>query len=293
MSRVRNSAPEPHGGQLRVAGPPGPELAPHQGRARNLHLAEFPRRSACERVGERGVTPRPAHPAERDVGRKRPLVAREAERGQRRVDAPGERGHLGCALRHPGPDDPGPAGRRKGAEPANPCLEGVHLEARFAQRASDRLDPRLGDRAEELEREVQIARGDPGDVAPCRAQPLDRLAERAPNGVVQKDGDERADAGYRRVSSSWSRLRMPSCRSGSGSIASAARRSANAPSWSPCSSFSRPRAASPCESSGTGAGAGGTDATSRDGAALDVAAAGGALSTAGGVETAGGAATGA
>src|SRR5262249_7557188 len=120
---------------------------------------------------------------------------------------------------------------------------------------------------------VQVARGAPGHGAGGGAQPLDRLVERAPNGVVQKDGNERANAGYRRASRSWIRLRIPSCRSGSGSIASAARRSAKAPSWSPCSSFSRPRAASARESSG----AGGSDATSRDGAAL-----GGAASDAGG-----------
>jgi len=246
-----------------------------------MHLAVFPRRRACERVGERGVPARPAHPAECDVGRKRPLVAREAELGERRVHASGERGHLGCALRHPSPDDPGPTGRRKGSEPTDSRLEGMRVADRRAQRAGDRVDPLLGDRAEELEREVQIARGDPGDVVRRSAQPLDRLVERAPNGVVQKDGNERANAGYRRVSRSWIKLRMPSCRSGSGSITSAPRRSARAPSWSPCSSFSRPRAASARESSG----AGGSDATSREGAALD-----GAASDAGGAGATGAAA---
>jgi len=240
-----------------------------------MHLAVFPRRRAGERVGERGVPARPAHPAECDVGRKRPLVAPEAELGERRVHASGERGHLGCALRHASPDDPGPTGRRKGSEPADSRLEGMRVADRRAQRAGDRVDPLLGDGAEELEREVQIARGDPGDVVRRSAQPLDRLVERAPNGVVQKDGNERANAGYRRVSRSWIKLRMPSCRSGSGSITSAPRRSARAPSWSPCSSFSRPRAASARESSG--AGAVGSDATSREGAALD-----GAASDAGG-----------
>jgi hypothetical protein len=106
----------------------------------------------------------------------------------------------------------------------------MRVEDRLAQRAGDRLDPRLGDRAEELEREVQIARDDPGDVARRGAQLLDRVAERATNGVVQKNGDKRANVGYWRVSRSWSRLRMPTCRSGSGSIASAARRSLRAPS---------------------------------------------------------------
>jgi hypothetical protein len=49
---------------------------------------------------------------------------------------------------------------------------------------------------------------------------------------------------------------MPCRRSGSGSTTNAARRSASAPSWSPLSSFSRPRAASAFESSDTGSGAG-------------------------------------
>src|SRR5439155_26430412 len=267
MSQVSDRVPESHRRQLGVTGPPGPELASHERRARNAHLAEFTRGRASERVAERGVASGLAHPAERDVGRKGPLVAREPERGQRHVDASGELDHLPCALRHPGPDDPRPAGRWEGAEAADSRLEGAGSQACLAQRAGDGVDPGLGDRAEEFEREVEIGGHDPGDVARGRAQPLDRLAELSADGVAEEDRDERANIGYRRISRSCSRLRTPCCRSGSASATSAARRSARAPSWSPRSSFSRPRAASARESSGRGSGAraAGTDATSCDG----------------------------
>ena len=136
---------------------------------------------------------------------------------------------------------------------------------------------------------MEIARDDPRNVACQGSQPLDRLTQRSPDGIVEEDGDERANVRYRRASRSWSRFRIPRCRSGSGSITSAARRSASAPSWSPCSAFSSPRAASARESSGTGAGAGvaGMDATSCDGAV------GGALSDGGEVTAAGAGALGA
>src|SRR5262245_26818962 len=268
MSGVQDRAPEPYRGQLGVTRSLTAELASHEECAGDPHLAEFAGGPAGERLGERGVGAGLAHPTERDVGRKGPLLARESERGERRVDPPREVDHLRGALRHPGPDDTRPACRRKGAEPKDARLEGADVHARLAQRARDGVDPLLGHRAEELEREVQIAGRDPRNVTRRRTQPLDHLAEHATDRVVEQDRDERANAGYRGASRSRSRLRMPCCRSGSGSTASAARRSASAPAWSPWSSFSRPRAASARESSGTGAGAGagGTAATSCGGA---------------------------
>jgi len=76
---------------------------------------------------------------------------------------------------------------------------------------------------------MKIAGSDPRDVARYGAKPLDRVAELATNGVVEQDRDERANARYCDASSSRSKFRIPWRRSGSGSEASAARRSARAP----------------------------------------------------------------
>src|SRR5438445_1276351 len=268
MSRDSDRGPKRHLRQLGVTGPAGPKLAPHQGGAWNQHPAEFTHRREAESLRERGIASGSAHPAERDVGRKRPLPAGKAELGERRVDAAGELDHLGRAVGHAGPDHPWPRARWEGAQPADLRLEGAQVQARLGQRSDDGVDPRLGHRAEKLEREVKIARCDPRDIARHRAKPLDRFTELSSDRVVEQDRDEGANVCYRGASRSWSRFRMPWRRSASGSATSAARRSARAPSWSPLSSFSRPRAASARESSGTGAGAGGVgiDATSGRGA---------------------------
>src|SRR5262249_1700045 len=251
-----------HGRQLGIAGPARAQLAAHEGNARNAHAAELTRGPTPESVGERGITARPAHPAERDVRRKWPLLARESERRERRVDASGELGHLRRTVGHSRPQDPRPAGRGKRAETPDARLEGTHPEARVAQRAGNRLDARLGHRAQELERQMEVAGHDPRDVTRGGTELLDRLTERSSYDIVQKDGEEGANVRYFGAPRSCRRFRRPCRRSGSGSAASASRRSARAPSWSPFSSFSRPRAASARESSGTGSGArvGGTAA---------------------------------
>src|SRR5882724_2512793 len=293
MSGHSDTAPEPQAGQLGVARAAGGQLAAHEGGARNGRPAEFTRRLAPEGVRERGVSPGPTHPAERDVRRKWPRFAGEAECLERPVHAVGQRDHLGCAVRHTRPDDPRPGGRREGAQPSKARLEGARVRGRPRERAGDGVDPGLGHGAEELEREMQISRRDPGDVTRRGTQPFDRSPERLPDGVVEQDRDERADVGYRGASRSWSKFWIPWRRPGSGSAASAARRSAMAPARSPLSSFSRPRAASARESSGSGAGAGGvgTDTTAGAGGAACVgAAAAGAVSVGGGTATRAGAA---
>src|SRR5438093_36616 len=87
--------------------------------------------------------------------------------------------------------------------------------------------------------------GDPGDVGGQRPQAVDGLRQPRAYVVVQQDGDERAREGsYRGDSSRRSSPWMCSRRAGSGSIVSAVRRSASAPSWSPSSSREIARVAS-------------------------------------------------
>src|SRR5256885_16742792 len=103
MSRDSDRIAKRHLRQLGVTGSAGPKLAPHQSGARNPHPAEFTHRREAESLRERGIASRSAHPAEGDVGRKRPLLAGKAELGERRVDAAG-------AARPPG----------RGGRPARP-----------------------------------------------------------------------------------------------------------------------------------------------------------------------------
>src|SRR5207245_10714490 len=147
-------------------------------------------------------------------------------------------------------DHPWPRAGWEGAQPADSRLEGPQVQARPGQRSDDGVDPRLGHRAEKLEREVKVARCDPCDIARHRAKPLDRVTELSSDRVVEQDRDERANARYRGASRSWSRFRTPWRRSGSGSEAGAARRSGTAPWWAPRGSFSRARASGGREARG-------------------------------------------
>src|SRR5438093_7459851 len=246
-----------HGGQLGITGPAGGELTAHERGARHADPAKFALRAVPQGLGERLASPGLAHPAEGDVRRERPPLAGEAERRERSVDAAGQLDHGVAAFRHARPDDPRARGRRESAEPSQLGVEDPRIRGRPLESVDDGADPTLGDLTEELQREVKIPGSHPGDVARRGAKPLDRLPEPSLDGVAEQDRDERADAGYRRGSSSSSRLRMPCRRSRSVSAASAARRSAIAPTRSPLSSLSRPRAASARASSGRGAGSAG------------------------------------
>ena len=100
-----------------------------------------------------------------------------------------------------------------------------------AQRVLDVTEARGLDAAEELEREVDVVAGNPGDAGAERLEPRDRRRQPRANVVVQEDGDERArDSRYRGDSRRRSRPCRFSRRAGSGSIDSAVRRSASAPS---------------------------------------------------------------
>jgi hypothetical protein len=124
-------------------------------------------------------------------------------------------------------------------------VEGGVPGGRRGERALDVGEPRGLDVAEELQREMDVVAGDPGDVGGERAESLDRRRQPRAQAVVQQDGDERARGGrYRGDSRRRIRPWMWSRRAGSDSMVAALRRSASAPSWSPSSSREMARVAS-------------------------------------------------
>src|SRR5204863_1832756 len=121
----------------------------------------------------------------------------------------------------------------KRAEAVDVEVEGAVAGSGGAQRALDVAEARGLDAAEELEREVDVVAGNPGDAGTERPQPLDRRRQPRADVVVQEDGDERArDGRYRGDSRRRSRPCRFSRRAGSDSIDSAVRRSTSAPSRS-------------------------------------------------------------
>src|SRR5437867_4567271 len=235
--------PEGEAGQVGVAGAAGGEVAAHQRHAGDALAAED--RARVERLGQARVGARRAHAAERDVGRERPRLPREVEGGQRLVHTCGQRGRRLAARLHAGPQHAGARAGGERAEAVEVEIEGRLTRRGGGQRGLDGGQPRGLDAAQELEREVEIAGGDPGDVGGQRPQAVHGLRQPRAYVVVQQDGDERAREGsYRGDSSRRSSPWMCSRRAGSGSIVSAGRRSASAPSWSPPSSRDSARVAS-------------------------------------------------
>src|SRR5262249_21140834 len=118
------------------------------------------------------------HAAERDVRREAALFRGYAEWTERGVDGRGERREPRTLCRT-GPDDAWSRRRGKGAEAAELDVEGAPVR-RLRDRAGDIGKSCVLDGAEELEGDVQVVDGGPGDTPGVPAQGLDLEAQTLP-----------------------------------------------------------------------------------------------------------------
>jgi len=160
-TRLGSGGRQGDGGKLGISGPSGRKVAAHQRQALDPERAERARGGGGERFCQRDVTTRLADSPERDVRGESATLRRKIEGDERPIDAFGEsreRRHSGRSR----PEHARPARVRKRSEPSN-----LHLESRnrcrTLQRRGDVGQPRLLDAAEELDRDVQVLGGDPGD----------------------------------------------------------------------------------------------------------------------------------
>src|SRR5262245_25828669 len=144
--------------QLGVPGAPRGELASHQGGPRHTEAAERAARGAAQGLGERRGAPGLTDPPQGDVWGKGPGLAGEAERGEGFVDSPRQIAHRAGSRGPAGPDDARSRSRREGPEALDLGFERGRADARPSKRAGDSPDTILGDRAEELHREMKVAR---------------------------------------------------------------------------------------------------------------------------------------
>src|SRR5262249_40853070 len=112
------------------------------------------------------------------VRREAALFRGNAERTERGVDGHGERGER-RTLRRTGPDDARSRRCGKGAEAAELDIEGAPVR-RLAEGQSDIGKSRVLDGAEELEGDVQVINGSPGDTPGIPAQGVDLAAQALP-----------------------------------------------------------------------------------------------------------------
>lgn len=181
------------GGQLGVACAAGREIAAHERHALDLEGPERAGGGGLERLGQRVVATRLAHAAERDVRRELAAFRGKAEGDERSIDALGQARERRRSRRSR-PQHTRPARVRKRAEPADLDLErGNRRDVR--QRRDDVGETRLLHAAEELDGDVKVLGGDPGDAGSVRAERVDFPGQAPSDLVGQQNGDERPDRG--------------------------------------------------------------------------------------------------
>ena len=122
------------------------------------------------------------------------VVARHADAGGRALEVAGQTRELGRTFGDADPDDPGRPGARKRTEPADLDLERLDLDRARKGRAQKTREVGLRDLAQELQRQVQVLRGnDPGPFRKDVGEPLGDASDEGPCGVGEIHGQERAN----------------------------------------------------------------------------------------------------
>src|SRR5881396_2098036 len=193
-------APQGVPGHRRVHGPRRLEPALVEDDLRGRPGAERRGGRGLDRRGERAPGAWRAHAADGQVTPEGAPLGREAEGRQRPVDGRCEPRELGDACRDAGPQDAGAPEAREAPEADGGERDGRGVGDRPLQRGRHGRHAIVGDRAQELERQVELRRVHPADVgvpgrgADARLGPGDRRADVR----GQVDGDEAAHGGAAR-----------------------------------------------------------------------------------------------
>src|SRR5438093_1090434 len=190
-------APQGVPGHRRVHGPRRLEPALVEDDLRGRPGAECRGARGLDRRGERAPGAWRAHAADGQVTPEGAPLGREAEGRQRPVDGRREPRELGDARRDAGPQDARAPEAREAPEAGGRERDGRGVGDRPLQRGRHGRHAIVGDRAQELEGEVELGRIDPADIgvrrrgADARLSPGDRRAHVR----GQVGGDEPAHRG--------------------------------------------------------------------------------------------------
>lgn len=134
-----------------------------------------------------------AHAPQGDVGREPAVLGGEAQRLEGRVDLRGQGARGLGALPDAGPENARPSRRGEGAQPAQGQVEDGDGGSRRRDGGGDGSQPLRLDIAKELQGQVKVAGGDPGDVGPPSAKALGLRRQPLTQLVGEPDGDEGAN----------------------------------------------------------------------------------------------------